>query len=113
MNNSGFIRGIMSKNFDQEKFLLHVGETIEKQLQEWDENYRVNILKMNNYIFIVKNKEKDFWLEISEQELEKLQHKSPYSLDYQIWTMLAIQGIDIKFGNGDYLEKVFGIYGRR
>ena len=69
----------MSKNLGHEEFLQHVGNTIEKQLQEWNENYQVNIMKMENYHFIVKNRDKDYWLEITEEELIKLQNKSPYS----------------------------------
>lgn len=112
MNSSGFIRGLMSKNLGHEEFLQHVGNTIEKQLQEWDENYQVNIMKMENYHFIVKNGDKDYWLEITEKELIELQNRSPYSLDYKIWTMLAVQGIEIKFHSGDYLLKVYGLFGK-
>lgn len=112
MNNSGFIRGLMSKNLGHEEFLQHVGNTIEKQLQEWDENYQVNIMKMENYHFIVKNGDKDYWLEITEEELIKLQNKSPFSLDFRLWTMLVVQGIEIKFGDGDYLLKVYGMFGK-
>lgn len=112
MNSSGFIRGLMSKNLGHEEFLQHVGNTIEKQLQEWDENYQVNIMKMENYHFIVKNGDKDYWLEITEEELIKLQNKSPFSLDFRLWTMLVVQGIEIKFGDGDYLLKVYGMFGK-
>lgn len=95
-----------------EEFLQHVGKMIERQLQEWDENYEVNIMKMENYLFVVKNRDKSYWVEITEKELIELQNRSPYSLDYKIWTMLAVQGIEIKFHSGDYLLKVYGLFGK-
>lgn len=110
MNSSGFIRGMMSKNYDNEKFMLHVGQCIEDQLKEWDDAYSVNIMKMKDYIFVVKRGEEDYWLEISELELRTLQDDWPYALDQLIWTELERQGIEIKFGYGDYLDKVFGRY---
>lgn len=105
MNSSGFIRGIMSKNLSNEAFVLRVGQTIEDQLKEWDEAYCVNIMKMKDYIFVVKHGEKDYWLEMTEEELAKIQDQSPYSLDAKIWLELERQGVAIQLGCGNYLGK--------
>lgn len=106
LNSMGFIRGYMSKSYSNEEFIIHVGETIERQLQEWDEAYQVNIMKFKDYIFIVKKGDIDYRVDISEQSLAELQNKSPYSLDKRIWLELKNQGLEIKMGYGDYLHKV-------
>lgn len=111
MNSSGWIRGMMAKNYENEKFLLHVGEGIEKQLQEWDANYSVNIMKLRDYHFVVRIGEKYYETVLSEKDIRELQSKGPYSLDYKIWSDLEEEGLEIKWGYGDYLDKVF--WGRR
>lgn len=55
MNSSGMIRGYMSKSCSAERYLIHVGTTIERQLQKWDSNYGVNIMKFTDYVFVVRN----------------------------------------------------------
>lgn len=108
MNVTGFIRGLLSKHYSNEQFIIHVGEVIEQQLKEWDEAYWVNIMKLKDYIFIVKNGDKDYWLEMTEEELAALQDQSPFSLDKRIWLELEQQGLEIVFGYGNYLERVLG-----
>jgi hypothetical protein len=106
MNMMGFLRGYMSKNYSSEKFIKHVSDIIEKQLQEWDLNYEVFLMKLTNYELMIKNGETYYHLEISEQELNFLQNKSPFSLDRKIWLEMQKQGIQIFKGYGDYLDKV-------
>lgn len=108
MNATGFIRGLLSKNYSNEQFIIHVGEVIEQQLKERDGAYWVNIIKLKDYIFIVKNGDKDYWLEMTEEELAALQDQSPFSLDKRIWLELEQQGLEIVFGYGNYLERVLG-----
>jgi hypothetical protein len=107
MNSTGFIRGYMSKSMKGEDFIIHVATCIEKQLKEWDEKYEVSLLKLANYELVVLNKDKVYQVTISEEELEYLQHKSPFSLDYQIWKELQNQGIKLIRDKGNYLEHVF------
>jgi hypothetical protein len=106
MNSIGFIRGYMSKNLNHEKFIHHVADIIEKQLQEWSPNYEVFLMKLTNYELMIKNGETYYHVEISEQELDFLQNQSPFSLDRKIWLELQRQGMQIFKGFGDYLDKV-------
>jgi len=108
MNSMGLIRGYLSKTYNNENFMILVGESIEKQLQEWDGTYAVNIMKFQNYIFIVKNGETEYRVDISEELLADLQSRGPYALDKQIWLSLERQGMKILTGYGDYLKKVLG-----
>lgn len=107
MNVSGVIRGYMSKNMDVEQFIIHVATLMEKQLKEWDENYEVYVMKMANYELVVKNGEKYYEVSLSEDEIKVLQNKSPFSLDKRLWTELEQQGLNLLWGYGDYLDKVF------
>jgi hypothetical protein len=107
MNTTGFIRGYMSKSYKGEDFIIHVATCIEKQLKEWDANYEVSLLKLANYELVVLNKDKVYQVTISEEELNYLQHQSPYSLDHRIWEELRNQGVVLIRGTGNYLEHVF------
>ena len=57
MNFSGVVRGYMSKSFSSERFILHVADTIEKQLKEWNPLYEVFLMKLKNYEVVIKNAE--------------------------------------------------------
>lgn len=107
MNVSGMIRGYMSKNMDSEAFLLHVANAIENQLQEWDEEFEVFVMKFKDYEIVVKNKEDYFHVHLSEDDLYKLQHKSAFALDRNIWLELQRQGIEIIRGTGNYIDYMF------
>lgn len=107
MNISGVIRGYMSKNMNVEEFIVHVATLMEKQLKEWDENYEVYVMKLADYEFVVKNNDTYYGVDISEDEIDFLQNKSPFALDKKLWAELEKQGINILRGYGDYLEKVF------
>ncbi|OZU89628.1 hypothetical protein CIL03_00335 [Virgibacillus indicus] len=106
MNNSGWIRGYMSKSYSGEDFLIHVGTCIEDQLKEWDEGYAVNIMKFRDYVFVVKNGDKYYEMELTKDEVELLKGKSPYSLDRKIWLELMNQGLEILEGFGNYIGRV-------
>lgn len=107
MNTQGFIRGMMAKNYSSEKFLVHVATTVERQLQEWNEQFEIMVAKLQNNFWIVRNGEESIYFTITEQEVEQLQNKSPYSLDRRIWEELENHGIDIKIGPGNYMSYVF------
>ncbi|MDQ0257052.1 hypothetical protein J2S74_004497 [Evansella vedderi] len=107
MNTTGFIRGLMSKNVSNEDYLKHVTSTVEQQLQEWDPEYKVFVMKLSNYEIIVKKEFQYYQLSLPETELSALQNKSPYSLDKKIWSELVHQGLHLEWGPGNYLEYVF------
>lgn len=108
MNVSGMIRGYMSKSFSGEKFLLTVAKTMENQLKEWDSGYELVIWKLQTYEIIVQNGEKESYLvKVGKEELEYLKNRSPFSLDYKIWSELREQGLKIIKGKGNYIDIVF------
>ena len=107
MNTTGFIRGYMAKNQDGEKFLKHVLVTVERQLQEWDPNYEVQLIKLSNYEVLVKNDKETINFTISESQLALFQSRSPYTLDRFIWKELEDKGVTIGKCDGNYLTYVF------
>lgn len=106
MNTSGVFRGYMSKSFSGEKFIQLIAVTIEKQLQDWDPKYEVFLMKLDNFELMIQNRETYYHVQLSEQELDQLQNKSPFSLERKIWLELQDQGLQILKRLGDYLEKV-------
>ncbi|MBU9714923.1 hypothetical protein [Evansella tamaricis] len=107
MNTTGFIRGLMSKNLSNDEFLKCISQTIEHQLQEWHEDYSVFIMKLANYEIVVKRENVYYNVSLSAAELDYLQNRSPYSLDFKIWTELETLGLKITKGPGNYLHYVF------
>ncbi|GGA93061.1 hypothetical protein [Ornithinibacillus halotolerans] len=107
MNTSGFIRGLMAKNVDEETFLTHVVSSIEKQLKEWDEYYVVRLVKLTNYVVVVQNGNLIISVPISKSQLISFQSQSPYSLDRYIWNELHRKAVMIGESNGNYLTYVF------
>ncbi|MFS0824769.1 hypothetical protein [Bacillus sp. 1P02SD] len=107
MNTSGFLRGMMSKNMEEEKFLIHVATCIEQELQEWDPDGKVIVVRLENYVLFVLGKLDSYQLTITETELTTLQQRGPYALDRKIWRDLEQQGLQIIRGSGNYLGYVF------
>ena len=44
---------MMKDNFSDDEFLLHVVNTVEVQLKDWNENYEVKLQKKDYYSLIV------------------------------------------------------------
>ncbi|RFB12697.1 hypothetical protein DZB84_18260 [Bacillus sp. HNG] len=107
MNTSGFLRGMMSKNMEGEKYLIHVATCVEQELQERDPDGKVIVMKLENYVLFVTGKQDSYQLTITETELTTLQQRDPYALDRKIWRDLEQQGLQIIRGSGNYLEYVF------
>lgn len=109
MNSSSFVRSLLAKKMTGEKFLLHVLQMVERQLQEWDD-YHLIVMKFRDYeILITCGNQEIEHIIISEQRLAELQQKSPYSLDLTIWEELLKKGINIKKDGGSYLRSL-GFY---
>ncbi|MFD1851414.1 hypothetical protein [Oceanobacillus bengalensis] len=106
MNINGMARGYMAKKLGGEDFLLHVGECVERQLKEWNDRYKVNIMKLADYEFVVIYEEKYYHVQLTKEEIELLQKQSPYALDREIWKELENQGLVIVRGVGNYIERV-------
>ncbi|NMD71778.1 hypothetical protein HHO41_15880 [Bacillus sp. DNRA2] len=106
MNVSGWKRSYVSRFYSTDDFLIRVASDIEQQLQEWDENYQVYILKLKNYKLNVKNGERYYHMQLDEEEVDSLQRKSPFSLDVKIWKELEKEGLIILKGYGDYLDSI-------
>ena len=109
MNSTGFIRGYMAKNMEKEKFLEHVVWVLERQLQEWDDSYQVNIIKRDDFIISVQKNNVTIGVTICASKLASLQAASPYALDRYLWTELKDKGLQLKVKNGNYLDYVFSV----
>lgn len=106
VNINGYARTLKARDFNVEKFLLYVAECIEWQLKEWDQQYEVLVMKLQDYQLIVKYGERDYSVKLSEEEAFLLQKTSPYRLDQEIWKGLEKQDLEIKKGFGNYIEAV-------
>ncbi|WP_409250685.1 hypothetical protein V1502_10950 [Bacillus sp. SCS-153A] len=106
MNINNIVRTYMAQIMNDEDFLKHVAELIERQLHEWDLDYKVYIMKLKDYEVVVKNNEQYYEVKLSNQELEVLRFKGLYNLDHRIWTELMDQGLPIMEGYGNYMETV-------
>ena|SRR5690625_1388573 len=107
MNCQGWIRGMMSKSYETEKFLIHVVETIQRQLALWNENYEVkllqNLLSDSNYYIEIRFGEKTYKVAVNESEAARLQDEGAFKLDRYIWRSLVAQGLAIEPSEGNYL----------
>ncbi|GHH99215.1 hypothetical protein [Neobacillus kokaensis] len=106
MNINGFARGLMARNCTEERFLIHVATCVEQQLQEWDAQFEVMVMKLKEYEIFVKYGDDDYHLRISEEDVSTLQKTGPYHLDQKIWRELENQGLKILEGFGNYLDTV-------
>lgn len=106
MNVSESKRELIARNMDTEDFVLFISRVIEHQLQEWDEQYEVHVLKLKNYKWIVKYGHLRYVVEIVESEIQSLQKRDPFGLDQRIWRELEGLGLPIVRGVGNYLEYV-------
>lgn len=102
-----FIRENLSKLMKNEDFLLYVAKTIEKQLKEWDSNYEMLVMKLEDYEIMLKNMDKYYHSTVSEWDLFLLQCQSPFALDQKIWKDFFVDGFPIKKEMGKYLEQIF------
>ncbi|WP_462411688.1 hypothetical protein [Neobacillus sp. Marseille-QA0830] len=106
MNISGFARGLMSKNYNPERFLLHVANCVEGQLKEWDEKFEVMVLKLKKYEIIISTDDEDYYIPLPDEEIAALQQMGAFALDHRIWKELEDQGLSIERGHGNYIDYV-------
>jgi hypothetical protein len=104
MNINGMARSFMARYKYVEDFLLYVANIIEEQLQEWDKNYEVIVMKLQNYEIVVKNHHHDYQIQLSTKEIETLKKQGPYQLDRKIWSGFVNQELPIKKGYGNYIK---------
>jgi hypothetical protein len=106
MNINEMVRSYMVRIMNDEDFLKHVAELVERQLHEWDLNYEVFIMKFTDYELVVKNSEQYYEVKLNEQELEMLRLKGLFKLDQKIWRELVDNGLPVMEGYGNYMETV-------
>lgn len=106
MNISGMARGYMAKHFRAEDFLIHVSKMIERQLQEWNNNYQVIIMKFDKYEWNVKIDDVYYTIDLTEDEINELKERDPYALDRKLWKDLQSQDLEILKGYGNYIDFV-------
>jgi hypothetical protein len=106
MNVNEMVRSYMVRIMNDEDFLKHVGDLVERQLQEWDLDYEVFIMKFKDYELVVKNNDQYFEMTLTELDLEMLRIKGLFSLDQRIWKDLVDAGLTVMEGYGNYMSTV-------
>ncbi|WP_338448121.1 hypothetical protein R4Z09_17970 [Niallia oryzisoli] len=104
MEINGPERRSLAQNMTLEDFFIHVATDIERQLKEWDIDYEVMVMKLEDYEFIVKYHEAYCEISFSENIIKTLQRKDPYEIDRKIWKELQNKGISIVKGKGNYID---------
>jgi len=109
MNTQGWLRGMLSKSYSQEKYFNHVVGCIDQELTEWgyDSIVIYDWEASNDEVrvhFIIDLKPLN--LEIAKKEIQNLQARSPYLIDQYLWTFLKKQGVNIQ--DDQYMSNVFG-----
>lgn len=110
MNASGMLRGYASKAMPNDAFFDHVTQTMEKQLKQWDTDYELFVNTTDGYQIAVLYGESRYTATLSAENWDTLQQNTPSSVDRAIWLQLQEQGLEVKTGFGDYIEKVFGSF---
>lgn len=104
MNTQGWIRGIMAKNMEEEKFLAHVTECLEREfdmesgISREEERY---LIKLSAYE-----------AQIDSADLRKLQLKGAYCLDAYLLDQLQSQGFGFDKYRSQYIRYVYGNFYR-
>lgn len=108
MNVTGFTRGLMAKNYNEEEFYKHVASLVESQLKEWNEKYEVKVMtKGSIYKLFVQHHNLFYHLVLSKNDVQFFQENGPFALDRKMWQKLAEQGLPIIRGTGNYLDILF------
>ncbi|TFE01519.1 hypothetical protein [Jeotgalibacillus salarius] len=110
MNASGMLRGYASKAMPNDAFFNHVTTTMEKQLKQWNPDYELLVNTSDDYRIVVLQNEKRYTATLSAEEWATLQQTAPFSVDRAIWQQLQEQGLEVKLGFGDYIEKAMGTF---
>ncbi len=108
MNASGMLRGYASKAMPNDDFFDHVTTTMERQLKQWDSDYELFVNTTDGYQVAVLHGDKRHTALLSTEEWGTLQQNTPFSVDRAIWQQLQAQGLEVKTGFGDYIEKALG-----
>jgi len=105
MNTQGWIRGMMAKNMEAEKFLHHVTECLgrefeaDSQAQKFEAEY---IIKLGEHE-----------CSISMEKATELQQKSPYALDRYLLDQFRGQGFDFEVTRSQYIRYCYGVFEKR
>ena len=105
MNTQGWIRGMMAKNMEAEKFLHHVTECLgrefrmDSQIREFEAEY---IVKLRAHECI-----------IGLEKASELQQKSPYALDRYLLDQFRGQGFNFEVTRSQYIRYCYGVFEKR
>lgn len=103
MHNSNWLRSLMAANYDEEKFLVQVGEAIGEEFE--DDVVILEIIK-DNYMI----KMDEYSIILNKKVVNKLKGPSgPYRLDKFILESFEDQGLMVNYTNSEYIKNVYGI----
>jgi len=102
MNTQGWIRGYMAKNMEEEKFLHHVVECLEREFE-----IASSISKTNDGYIV---KQGDHKCSISIENLASLKKKGAYALDRYILDQFRGKGFDFEMTRSQYIRYCYGIF---
>lgn len=107
MNTNSFFRTTMANSYTTRKFFKKVTSDLHMQLLQWDTKVCVELEEWRSYVVKVQYLGKNYRVSLSKNEIDLLQHETPYALDKAIWSDLVKQGLIIKASEGNFLQKIF------
>lgn len=103
MNTTGFIRGYMAKNMNDDDFIKIVVAALSREFEE-----DVKLKNVNKDEFLISIK--DYKVILSKELIKKL--KGPYGIDKFILEEYENQGFNLNKNRSQYIRYCFGIYDR-
>ena len=105
MNTQGWIRGMMAKNMEAEKFLHHVTECL---CREFEMDLHVRKFEGEHVIKLGEHE-----CRISLEKAAELQQKSPYALDRYLLDQLRAKGFEFEVTRSQYIRYCYGVFEKR
>lgn len=104
MNTQGWMRGLMAKNMEGDKFVEHVADCLGREF-----GLEVGTIKQKE-MYVVKLGIYD--VSIPADEAAALKSKSPYSLDKYILDQLIAKGLEFDKYRSQYIRYCYGLFYR-
>lgn len=102
MNSQGWIRGMIAKNMETEKYISHVVNCLQREF-EIEANSRIS----GEFVYIGLGQYNTM---ITLFEAKGRQSKGPYGLDKYILEKLKEEGFEFDVMRSQYIMKCYGIY---
>lgn len=102
MNTQGWLRGLMAKNMEDEKYVRHVAECLSREFElpvivfERKEDYTIRLAQ--------------YEVTVSEDAVNELRNRGAYALDKILMDKLKERGFEFNTERSQYIRYCYGIF---